>query len=56
MKLWITLLALFGIVGVWMYVDLTMELSDEEEVKAFIESRGAGPVPRSWRSEVGKGI
>ncbi len=56
MKLWLAVITLCGLGGLWIYIDITMDMDDADQVKAFIDSRGKGPVPPSWRGEVGKGI
>jgi len=33
-----------------------IQYSDEQQIKEFIDSKGATPVPLSWRGKIGKGI
>ena len=35
---------------------MTKDQSDRREIKAYVESRGKAPVPRSWRGKIGDGI
>lgn len=33
-----------------------IQYSDEKQIQEFIDSKGATPVPMSWRGKIGKGI
>lgn len=44
------------IAGLIMFVSMQKETVDRREIKAFVESRGKSPIPRSWRGRIGEGI
>lgn len=47
---------LLFIAGAVMFVSMQKETVDRREIKRFVETRGAGPVPRSWKGKIGEGI
>ena len=44
------------IAGAIMLMQMDAETANEMEIRRYMESRGAAPLPRSWRPQVGKGI
>ncbi len=42
--------------GAIMLMQMEQETSDRKAISAYMNSRGKTPLPRSWRSERGKGI
>lgn len=37
-------------------ITAAVQYSDEQQIEEFIKSKGASPVPMSWRGKIGKGI
>lgn len=42
--------------GALMFLQMEAESEDQRAIKAYMDSRGAAPLPRSWRDKVGRGI
>jgi hypothetical protein len=49
-------LALVAFLGLGLAITPSKRSDDTVAIKAYVESRGAGPVPKSWRHKIGKGI
>lgn len=47
---------LITVVGALMFLDLEAEQEDIRQVNRYMMSKGKEPLPRSWKSKVGKGI
>lgn len=46
---------IFILVG-YAYVQVFYLSEDTAEIESYVNTRGATPVPYSWRSKIGKGI
>jgi len=44
------------IVGGVMFLQMEAEAEDKRAIKAYIESRGKAPLPKTWRQKIGDGI
>ena len=47
---------LLTIAGAIMFLQIEHETEDKRAVNRYMFSKGAAPLPASWRSQVGKGI
>ena len=45
-----------GLVGTVMIITMTQQSMDEQAINKYMQSRGSAEIPRTWRSEMGKGI
>jgi hypothetical protein len=57
MKVFALIITLLIVVsGAWMVYQGTSSRSEDEAIKQFIKSRGAAPIPSTWRGKIGSGI
>jgi hypothetical protein len=57
MKIFAAIIGLFIALGVTGYILVIMQdIDDQKAIKEYMDSRGAAPIPRSWRGKIGEGI